>query len=173
MVTNTLFRTQWMECSYHISGSYGPAPRYMFYILAMFGVLYRKSAWIGTAALSSVTAYSATAAVLAIVLFAFRTKMIPTNMRDYRVFLVEGLSNLGRDDSLGSVAWLPVRPMACNNDGDPVLAIAATAFPILLPMQTWSTTFKKSYAKSVLFSWSGLLFIGTVCALINAAFADL
>lgn len=39
-------------------------------------------------------------------------------------------------------------------------------------MQIWSNTFKQSRTKSVLYLWSGTLLIGTVCALVNAAYVD-
>lgn len=170
---NTQFDTQWIECSYPISGSYGPTPRYIFYVLTILAVCYRKSAWIGAAALASVMAYSATAAIHAIVLVAIRTRLIPADISNYMVILATGRSSTGLDDGLGNALWLPVLPMAWDNDGDPVLAIVGTAFLILLPMQTWSTTFKKSDSKLVLFLWSGLLFIGMISALINAAYVDL
>ena len=170
---NTMFRTQWIECSYPISATYGLTPRYIFYTLAAFTVLMRKSAWIGTAALGSVMAYSATAAVHAIILVALRTKLVPPDLPDYMVVLAEGNTIYGSDDVTANELWLPVLPMAWDNDGDPVLAIVGTAFLILLPMEAWSSTFRRSRAQLVMFLWSGLLLVGTVCALINAAYVDL
>ena len=170
---NTMFRTQWIECSYPISANYERTPRYIFYALALFTVLMRKSAWIGTAALGSVMAYSATAAVHAIILVALRTKLVTADLLDYMVVLAEGNTIYGSDDGTANELWLPVLPMAWDNDGDPVLAIVGTAFLILLPMAAWSSTFNRSKAQAVIFLWSGLLLIGTICALINAAYVDL
>ena len=172
---NPLFNTQWVECSYPISGSYGLMPRYLFYFLALFAILKRRSAWIVTAALGSVMTYSATAAIHAIVLVALRTRLIPNWVPNEHMFvLVNGTSASGFNDTTGdSALWLPIIPMAWDNDADPVLSIVGTAFLALLPMQLWSTTFKRSEAKTVLFLWSGLLFIGTVSALINSAYVDL
>ena len=167
---NTMFRTQWIQCCYPISSTYGPTQRYIFYVLAIFTVLMRRSAWIGTAALGSVMVYSATAAVHAIILVALRTRLVPADLSDNIFVLVEGNTVSGLDDD---ALWLPVLPMAWDNDGDPVLAIVGTAFLILLPMEAWSSTFKRSKAKAVIFLWSGLLLIGTICALINAAYVDL
>lgn len=158
---NTMFRTQWIECSYPISANYGLTPRYIYYALVLFTVLMRKSAWIGTAALGSVMAYSATAAVHAIILVALRTKMIPADLPDYMVILAEGNTIYGSDDSTATELWLPVLPMAWDNDGDPVLAIVGTAFLVLLPVAAWSTTFRESKGKAVISLWSGLLLIGT------------
>ena len=156
---NTSFRTQWIQCAYPISGTYGPTPRYTFYVLAIFTVLMRRSAWIGTAALGSVMVYSATAAVHAIVLVALRTKLVPADLSNYMIVLAEGTTTSGGEGGLGNALWLPVLPMAWDNDGDPVLA--------------WSSTIKRSKAKAVIFLWSGLLLIGTICALVSAAYVDL
>ena len=65
--------------------------------------------------------------------------------------------------------WLPGFPRVWDNDSAPVLAIVGTAFLMVLSMQMWSNTSKKSDAKAVLFLWSGLLFTVSICALINAA----
>ena len=173
---NAAFSTQWVTCSYPISGSYGPTPRYVFYLLAVFAVLMRKSTWIGTAALGSVMTYSTTAAIHAIVLLAIRSKMYQGyGLADgyYMRVLVEGQPISGLDDGLGNALWLPVLPMAWDSDTDAALAIVGTAFLALLPMQIWSTTFKTSGAKPLLFLWSGVLLIGTICGLINEAYVVL
>ncbi|KAG6995705.1 hypothetical protein G7Y79_00043g079890 [Physcia stellaris] len=172
---NPLFNTQRVQCSYPISGGYGPTPRYLFYILALFAILKRKSAWVVTAALGSVMTYSATAAVHAVVLVVVRTKIIPDYvLNKWFTILVAGTTLSGVNDGLEPDAlWLPILPMAWDSDGDAVLAIVGTAFLALLPMQLWSSTFKTSNAKTILFLWSGLLFIGTVSALINALYVDL
>lgn len=141
---NPVFDTQWVECSYPISGGYGPTPRYIFYSLALFALCMRKRAWVITAALGSVMTYSSTAAVHAIVLVTLRTKLVSQQLvREDMVVLINGTSNTGYNDgSDSSTLWLPVLPMAWDNDDDPVLAIVGTAFLALLPMQLWSTTFK-------------------------------
>ena len=172
---NSFFNTQWIQCSYPISGSYGPTPRYLFYVLVLLALHKRRSAWIVTAALGSVMTYSATAAIHALVLVSIRTKLIPSDIADWMVVQVSGTSGpTGEFDGTGiDSLWLPVIPMAWDNDGDPVLAIVGTAFLVLLPMQIWSNTFKQSRTKSVLYLWSGTLLMGTLCALINAAYVDL
>ena len=118
--------------------------------------------------------YSATAAIHALVLVSIRTKLIPSDIADWMVVLVSGTAGpSGEFDGTGNhPLWLPVIPMAWDNDGDPVLAIVGTAFLVLLPMQIWSNTFKRSNTKSVLYLWSATLLMGTLCALINAAYVD-
>lgn len=119
--------------------------------------------------------YSATAAVHAVVLVVIRTKMIPDYvLNKWFTILVAGTTRSGINDGLEfDPLWLPIVPMAWDNDGDPVLAVVGTAFLALLPMQLWSSTFKTSDAKTVLFLWSALLFVGTVAALINTVYVDL
>lgn len=46
--------------------------------------------------------------------------------------------------------------MASRLPRGPILAIVGTAFLVVLSMQIWSNTFKKSDAKAVSFLWSGL-----------------
>lgn len=111
---NSLFNTQWIQCSYPISGSYGPTPRYLFYVLVLIALHKRKTAWIVTAALGSVMTYSATAAIHALVLVSIRTKLIPSDIADWMVVLVSGTAgSSGEFDGTGNnPLWLPVIPMA-------------------------------------------------------------
>ena len=139
--------------------------------------------------------YSATAAVHAIILLASSSTLPPGEdvFGDiYNSVLVEGNASFGdtpegiasqwnysqwyaskRINSLYYMdtdsLWLPVFPKVWDYDSAPVLAIVGTAFLMVLSMQMWSNTSKKSDAKAVIFLWSGLLFSGSICALINAA----
>lgn len=65
--SNPYFRTQWIQCSYEISGGCGPTPRYIYYFLALLSVGARHQSWVINAALGSVMVYSSTAAVHALV----------------------------------------------------------------------------------------------------------
>ena len=119
--------------------------------------------------------YSSTAAVHAIILVLLRKKLVAKHyLTEDMVVLVNGTSETDFNDGSGdSTLWLPVIPMAWDDDSDPVLAIVGTTFLVFLPMQLWSKTFKKSEAKTLLLLWSVLLFIGTLSALINSAYLDL
>lgn len=172
---NTLFDTQWIHCSYPISGGYGPTPRYLYYFLVIFALLMRRRTWVVRAALGSVVAYSSTAAIHAMVLAIIRTQLIPKYIVNYMAVLVDvqvASDTHGEDGDESNVLWLPVLPMAWDSDGDPVLAVVGTAFLVLLLMQLYSNTFKNSSAKSVLFLWSALLVAGVLCALINVAYLN-
>ena len=85
--------------------------------------------------------------------------MAPKNLLDnYEVVQVEGRGDIG--------LWLPVLPMAWDNDTDPVLAIVGAAFLVLLPMQIWSSALRTTRAKLILWIWALLLLMGMVCALV-------
>ena len=175
--TNPFFRTQWIQCSYEISGGYGPTPRYIYYFLALLSVVSRRQSWVINAALGSVMIYSSTASVHALVLAGMRTLLAPQEMRShYEVALAQGTSPTGdfnpeqqHDDD---PVWMPILPMAWDNDTDPALAVVATAFFLLLPMQIWSATLRRasSRRKKIIFAWAVLLFAGLIAALIATAY---
>ncbi|KAK0710092.1 hypothetical protein B0T26DRAFT_679416 [Lasiosphaeria miniovina] len=74
---NTFFRSQVVQCSYPISGGYGPTARYVYYFMAILSVVAHKQSWVATAALGSVIVYSSTAAIHALVLVYFRKLLTP------------------------------------------------------------------------------------------------
>jgi hypothetical protein len=175
-----LFNTQWIGCSYPISGSYGRAPRYLFYALILFAVLKRRESWIAGIALASAMTYSATAAIHAFALAVDRIQLVAQfRANNYQTVMVGGATTDGTwvDDSLDNWQqyglWLPILPMVWDCDCEAILAIVGVAFLVLTPMQTWSSTFKKAEAKAVLLLWSLLLFVGLVCALVTEAYVFL
>ncbi|KAH8904488.1 hypothetical protein BR93DRAFT_930520 [Coniochaeta sp. PMI_546] len=177
---NTFFRTQWMQCGYQISGSYGALPRYIFYALAIVSLLGRRKSWVVGVALGSVMVYSATAAIHALVLASIRTKMAPDAMlANYEVVRVEGTSPSGSAEdvytNVAGSAWIPVLPMAWDNDDDPVVAITGCAFLLLLPMQIWSKSLEQAQLrrKGVVLAWAVLLFAGLIAGLVNEAYLSL
>jgi hypothetical protein len=121
--------------------------------------------------------YSATAAVHSLVLAAIRKSLYPDAMiNNYEVVLVQGQSASGRYGDYWTdhdPVWVPVLPMAADNDADPVLAIVGTAFLLLLPMQIWSRTLRTATTqrRRVVLAWALLLFAGLIAALINVAYS--
>ncbi|KFY81489.1 hypothetical protein V500_11368 [Pseudogymnoascus sp. VKM F-4518 (FW-2643)] len=174
---NPFFRTQFVQCSYPISGGYAPTLRYIFYVLAIASVVARKTSWAVTATLASVMTYSGVAAVHAFVLVIIRQKMVPKSMTDnYEVVLAEGISRTGyyEDATLSGPVWLPLLPMAWDNDCDPVLAIVGSVF-LLLPIQIWSRTFRAANRtqRAIIYGWALVLLVGLISALVNRAYVDL
>jgi hypothetical protein len=171
-----LFNTQWISCSYPISGGYGRAPRFLYYILIAFALIQRRKTWIAEAALALVMGYSGITAIHALALVAIRRDLVPQYMIDnYEVVLVGGSTQNGswvwptEDTWLDTGLWLPLLPGAWDSDCDAVLAITGVAFLVLAPMQNWSVTFKASRKKTILLLWGLLLLAGMIAALFNEA----
>lgn len=182
---NTLFDTQWTQCLYQTSGGYGHTPRYIYYFLILFAMWQRRTNWLAEAAMASVMVYSGSAAIHALILATMRERMAPRSMiENYEAVRVEGVSPSGiashydfdreewleppHDHSL----WLPVLPMVWDSDVDATLAIVGTSFLVLLPMQIWSRTLRKSRVKITVWLWGALLLIGMTSALIGVQYIN-
>jgi hypothetical protein len=161
-INNTLFRTQWNDCSYPISGGYGQGPRYLYYALVFVSIIWRDQSWVVSVALGSAMIYSSTAAIHSMVFAALRTQLVPQYMlENYEVVIV------GND--MNGQLQLPVLPIAWDSDIDAILAIVGVAFLVVAPMQAFSRTFKRAEGKAAFFLWSLLLLAGMICAFISEA----
>lgn len=175
---NTSFRSQWIQCQYPISGGYGLTPRIVFYVLAAVSIYGRGHEWATSAALGAVMIYSSTAAIHALILVGIREQLSPSSLfQMYQIILVQGQSPDGwyypEDTTQHNAAlWLPVAPMAWDQDCDPTLLITGVAFLLLLPMYNFSKTLKKASIEQqlIIAFWALLLFAGLVAALINVAY---
>ena len=124
----------------------------------------RRITWIATVALGSVITYSAVAAIHALVFVVVRKEMVS----QYMLKILWCCS--GERYNIKWSTWLPVLPMAWDNDVDPILTVVGAAFLVLLPMQMWSQTLRETKPKSILVLWSFLLFIGMICASVAQAY---
>ena len=106
--------------------------------------------------------YSGIAAIHALVFVSVRKQLVSKGY--------EWVSVTASDPS--ELLWLPVWPMAWDLDCDAVLGVVGAGFLLVAPMQIWSTTFNRSRSRTILLLWSFLMFIGTVCALINEVYVD-
>lgn len=175
---NTFFRSQWVQCQYPISGGYGLTSRIVFYLLAAISIFGRGHEWTVGAALGAVMIYSSTAAVHALILVGIRQLLAPSWLfPEYQVVLAEGEApdGLYGDMSMtqpNAPLWLPIIPMAWDNDCDPTLLITGVAFLLLLPMYNFSKTLKKvsPEKRAIIALWALLLFAGLIAALVNYAY---
>lgn len=174
---NTHFASQWIQCSYSLSGGYGPTLRYIYYVFVALAVLSRRITWLTTAALGLVMTYSSAAAVHAVLLAAVRKRMPRADELlqnpSWQVAQVAGPWRRQIDDAglrSGADMWIPLLPMAWDNDADPVLAIVGAAFLVLLPMHIWSSTLRRSRSKALVAIWGCLLLMGLVAACVNAQY---
>jgi hypothetical protein len=150
----------------------------VFYVLAAVSVYGRDHEWATSAALGGVIIYSSTAAIHALILVGIRHQLAPLWLfPDFQRVLVEGQSPDGQYNftdtrQQNAALWLPIIPMAWDNDSDPTLLITGVAFLLLLPMYNFSKTLGKSSAerKMIIVFWALLLFAGLIAALINSAY---
>jgi hypothetical protein len=158
VANNTIFIVERVIASYSLSGSYGLAPRILFYFLILVAVLWRKSFLI-TVALGSVMVYSSGAALHAIVLASLTSRMVPrSSLENYGSVQVDP----GRT--------VPIIPGVIEGDTDAVFAIVGSTFLALTPMQVWSSTFKKAEQKAILVLWTVFLFVGFFCACLTSSY---
>lgn len=152
---NDRFTTHWVDCTYNLSGNYGPTPRYIFYALAILSIFGRKRAWVANVALVSVMLYSATASLHAILLASFAASQYSTTfsaMRaNYELVLVGGFSETGvvepgQEDDWYRYSdlprWMPILPIVYDPDPDAVVCIVGITYLCLIPMQLRSRTIR-------------------------------
>lgn len=126
-----------VSCIYPLSGQYDHLPRVLFYILIVFAILFRHRTAIAKAALGVVMSYSATACV--------------------HLFVLIGAYRFGLPDTVGH----DVEDAQAYGDVDfwgiaPVVAVSAI---VLIPILTWSESFKGSRGKAIIIYWSILIFV--------------
>ncbi|KAK7754804.1 hypothetical protein SLS62_003118 [Diatrype stigma] len=127
-----------VSCTYPLSGQYDHLPRVLFYILIVFAILFRHRTRIAEAALGVVMSYSATACIHLFVLLGAYKFGLPWE-------------TLGRDvedaKAYGDVDFWGIAP---------VVAVSAI---VLIPILTWSESFKGSRGKAIIVYWSLLIFV--------------
>ncbi|KAF2137970.1 uncharacterized protein K452DRAFT_93396 [Aplosporella prunicola CBS 121167] len=167
MDPNPSFIAQEAFCFYRISDFYGPAPRFLFYILLVASIATRRHGWLFSALLGAAATYAGTAAIHAFILLAGRPHVpepvpvsIPYVSPDSK--LVSSISSL-----VTGVTSVMVQPGAVELDTDAILAIVVTGYLVFLPMQCWSRVARRGRARYYLILlWSFLMLLGTICALV-------
>ena len=174
---NSFFQTQWVQCRYPISGSYGPAPRYIFYAMIILSIFARKTGWITIAAVGSIMAYSATAAIHAVVLCIIHVARFifdKTNQDFSGDVLVQGTTSPGErssDSGRDQTIWVTVSPIAWDNDGDAVLLVIMTTCLVFIPMKIWSSTLRNRRTSLLIILWTLILMVGFAAAFITTTFS--
>ncbi|KAI9892762.1 MAG: hypothetical protein M1814_001182 [Vezdaea aestivalis] len=124
-------------CAYPISGQYGQLPRYLYYFLLVFSLLFRRHIWLSTAALGVAMTYSASAALHAFALFVrFRNK-IPDLFQ-------QNPSDWGDLDLQG------------------IFPVVFAGSIMLTPVLNWSITIRRHEARPVVVLWGLLLFAASI-----------
>jgi hypothetical protein len=158
-----------------VSGGYGLTLRIVFYVLAVVSILGRGHEWAVGAALQAVMIYSSTAAIHALILVGIRQQLAPSWLfPNYHLVLVEGQSPDGQyyftdTTQQNAPLWLPIIPMAWDQDCDPTLLITSVAFLLLLPMYNFSNTLRKASVERQLIIVLWKLFSSLVLLLLSSA----
>ncbi|EMR65272.1 hypothetical protein UCREL1_7746 [Eutypa lata UCREL1] len=126
-----------ISCTYALSGQYDHLPRVLFYVLIVFAFLFRHRTTIAKAALGVVMSYSATACI--------------------HLFVLMGFYRFGLPDTIGH----DVEDATAYGDVDifgiaPVVTVSAI---VLIPILTWSESFKGNRGKAIIVYWSILIFV--------------
>lgn len=126
-----------VRCIYPLSGQYSHLPRMLFYFLIVFAVMFRHRTTLAQAALGVVMSYSATACI--------------------HLFLLLGLYRFSEpaDWSQDTVDATPYGDVDFWGIA-PVVAVSAI---VLIPILTWSESFKTDRGgKTIMVYWSLLIF---------------
>lgn len=149
-LSNSNFTAQAIACGFPASGQYGPASATIYTILLVATFFVRRVHWLSTAMAAWVMAYSGVAAIHLIVLFAFNKRQETDTHRNYCTQVTIGPS----DETLS----------VCHGIHDPDYVVAGLVVSegllAILPIATWSSTFKTETGKPILVLWTGLLAIG-------------
>src|SRR5262245_34273433 len=76
------FQSQFVTCFYPMSGGYGPVPRYLYYSLICFAILWRNVDWLCRLALGTLLLYSSNASLHGIILAALSPRLAPHEIID-------------------------------------------------------------------------------------------
>lgn len=143
-----------VTCSFYISDYYAKTPRYICYLLLVFTIVIRNHQWLAVGAAASVLTYSGVAAIHLIILsISIRSTSCE--------------SRLISSSSASFVDQLDACVKVIDPDFNLSVAITTSVMMGVLPVISWSKTFRRSTSKAILLLWFSLLAIGN---LIN--FAD-
>lgn len=126
-----------VPCIYPLSGQYSHLPRVLFYFLILFAVVFRHRATLAHAALGIVMSYSATACIHLFLLLGLYRFSMPA---DWSQDVVDARP-------YGDVDFWGIAP---------VVAVSAI---VLIPILTWSESFKMDHGgRTIMVYWSLLIF---------------
>ena len=145
-IDNVTVVTQ-IRCTFPTSDQYHTTPRYIFYFLFAFVIIFRNYEWLTAGTAASVLTYSGVAAIHMILLFQ------SSNRFDTK-------ANKTHCDSI-TLPGLGIPFLACHGINEPdrgvTFNIVSTALLGALPMAAWSNTFRGSSRKPIFLLWVLLL----------------
>lgn len=141
-----------IQCVYSVSGSYGVAPRWSYYVLVLFVALWRKYKWLTAGAAAYCIGYGGTAAIHAIILAAIQASSTPC--------VPDGYVSAGRMES----PWVAGRVL--DQDVDASFAIVGSGFLTVLPIAVSTSAYRTTGAKVVVLFWACLMTIGMIACVV-------
>ncbi|KAI0123156.1 hypothetical protein BJ170DRAFT_736431 [Xylariales sp. AK1849] len=151
-VSNSNFTAQAITCGFPASSQYGLAGTTLYILLLSATFFVRRVRWLSAAMAASVMTYSGIAAVHLVVLFVYNNRLGEDKQRNYCTRFSTGPGN--QTISICHGVHDPDYIMAGSIVGEGLLAI--------LPIATWSSTFKGASAHLILVLWTALLAIGHI-----------
>lgn len=143
-----------IQCVYPISGSYGIAPRLLFYVLVSFVALFQRYPKLTAGAAAYCISYAGATAVHAVLLAGIAGASTPSLADDYV--------------SVNATASTWVASRVLDQDVDATFAIVAVGCLSSLIFAVSTASFKKmAPAGSVIALWGLLMFIGMVACMVN------
>ena len=133
-----------VTCSFYISDYYAKTPRYICYLLLVFTIVIRNHQWLAAGAAASVLTYSGVAAIHLIILS------------------IRSISCDSRLISSSSTSFVDACVDVINPDVSLSVAITTSVMMGVLPVISWSKTFRRSTSKAILLLWFSLLAIGNL-----------
>ncbi|KAL6245313.1 hypothetical protein RBB50_008088 [Rhinocladiella similis] len=131
---------QEISCTYPISDTYGPTPRYVYYVCLFLSFLTPRYGWLAHAILGVAVAYAATAAVQAFILLSARLDPVPVQNVTIPYVSDTNLTGYfaGIDALVTNRHYIEIQPDYLELDIDAVTSVVITAYLVGLPLQCWS-----------------------------------
>lgn len=149
--TTNLTATE-VACAFPISGQYGITLQYTYFVLLVLAVSLRHQQWLGAAIAASALTYSGVAAVHLVVFFAvYRRPSTTSRCNPFKT---------GSQVDTENILGVPICAGVFDPDYTQACEVVGAGLLAVLPMAMWSTTFRNTVAKPILFLWTMLLTIG-------------
>ncbi|KAJ9635615.1 uncharacterized protein PV06_02844 [Exophiala oligosperma] len=131
---------QEISCVYPISDTYGPTPRYLYYVCLFLSFWAPRYGWLAHAVLGAAVAYAATAAVQTFILLSAR--LVPAPVQNVTIPYISSTNLTGYFAGIKALvtnrSYVEVQPDYLELDIDAVTSVVITAYLVGLPLQCWS-----------------------------------
>ncbi|KAK4450524.1 hypothetical protein QBC34DRAFT_379237 [Podospora aff. communis PSN243] len=139
---------QAVTCGFPTSGQYGKVPEVIYYLLLPSTFLLRRAQWLAVGVAASAMTYSSVASIHLILLF----------FQNNRFLADQTIASQCRPARLGGTdVQIPICSTLYDPDYRVAFHIVGAGLLAVLPIATWSSTFKANTARPTLVLWALLL----------------